>query len=81
MILVLSVPLGFTPDDVTPGPAEPVIDEASGMPFGLTFMGTAWSEFELIKYAYAYEQATHVRLGKRAFEIALPETQLIDVMV
>lgn len=81
LTLVFSVPLGFTPDNVIPGPAEPVIGEAPGMPFGLTFMGTAWSEFELIKYAYAYEQATHVRLGRRAFEIAVPKTQLIDVMV
>ncbi len=32
-----------------------------GLPMGITFMGTAWSEGALIKFAYAYEQATHAR--------------------
>lgn len=77
----LPVPLGFTPDDAVPGPAEPIIPDAPGMPFGLAFMGTAWSEFELIKYAFAYEQATHTRLRRKAFQEAIPKTQLIDVMV
>jgi amidase len=31
------------------------------LPVGLSFIGTAWSEPTLIKYAYAYEQATHLR--------------------
>jgi amidase len=32
-----------------------------GMPVGLTFMGTAWSDQRLIRLAYAFEQATHAR--------------------
>ena len=32
-----------------------------GLPVGLTFTGTAWSEPKLIQYAYAFEQATRVR--------------------
>jgi amidase len=32
-----------------------------GLPVGLSFIGTAWSEPTLIKLAYAFEQATHVR--------------------
>ncbi|MGB8507944.1 MAG: amidase [Pyrinomonadaceae bacterium] len=32
-----------------------------GMPVGLSFIGRAWSEPTLIKLAYAYEQATHLR--------------------
>lgn len=32
-----------------------------GLPFGLSFFGTAYSEGKLIKYAYAFEQATNVR--------------------
>jgi amidase len=32
-----------------------------GLPIGITFMGTAWSEPTLIKLAYAYEQATKHR--------------------
>jgi amidase len=41
----ISVPAGF----------------AFGLPVGLTFMGTAWSEPTLLRLAYAYEQAGHVR--------------------
>ena len=34
---------------------------AGGLPVGITFMGTAWSEPVLIRLAYAYEQASRVR--------------------
>jgi amidase len=40
------VPGGFTPD---------------GLPVGLELLGRAWSEPQLIKFAYAYEQATRYR--------------------
>jgi amidase len=36
-----------------------------GLPLGLTFMGLAWSEPALLKYAYAFEQATRVRRAPR----------------
>ena len=42
----ISVPGGFTPD---------------GLPVGLELLGRAWSEPQLIKLAYAYEQATQHR--------------------
>jgi amidase len=32
-----------------------------GLPVGISFMGPAWSEPQLIRYAYAFEQATKVR--------------------
>jgi amidase len=32
-----------------------------GLPVGLSFVGTAWSDARLIGYAYAFEQATHAR--------------------
>ena len=32
-----------------------------GLPVGLSFVGTAWSEAKLVSYAYAFEQATHAR--------------------
>ncbi len=32
-----------------------------GLPVGVTFIGKAWSESKLIKYAYAFEQATKHR--------------------
>ncbi|MFC9507652.1 amidase [Streptomyces sp. NPDC057002] len=41
----ISVPAGF----------------AFGLPVGLTFMGTAWSEPVLLRLAYAYERASGVR--------------------
>ena len=50
------------------------------MPFGIAFMGTAFSEFNLISFAYAYEQATLNRLKIRAFPEAIPKTQLAEVV-
>ena len=34
---------------------------ADGLPVGVELLGRAWSEPQLIKFAYAYEQATHHR--------------------
>jgi Asp-tRNA(Asn)/Glu-tRNA(Gln) amidotransferase A subunit family amidase len=42
-------------------PMQPV----HGLPVGLSFVGTAWSEAALIGYAYAFEQATHYRSAPR----------------
>jgi amidase len=36
-----------------------------GHPFGVTFSGLAWSEPALIRYAYAFEQATKLRVAPR----------------
>jgi amidase len=43
----LQVPMGYTRDNT--------------LPAGITFFGKAWDEPTLIKFAYAYEQATHHR--------------------
>lgn len=32
-----------------------------GLPFGISFFGTAWSEPKLLRIAYAFEQARHAR--------------------
>ncbi|KAI0030560.1 amidase signature enzyme [Vararia minispora EC-137] len=77
---VITVPLGFQQDDVVPGPADPIVKKGPGMPFGLAFVGTAFKEFDLIKFAYAYEQATHTRLARLAYPAAIPKTQLVDIM-
>ncbi|KAG6380231.1 amidase signature domain-containing protein [Boletus reticuloceps] len=79
---LVSVPLGFLPDatESKPNPPTPLHDKAPGMPFGLCFMGTAYSEYQLIGFAYAFEQATHVRLARKAFADAIPKTQLKDIV-
>jgi amidase len=35
--------------------------QVHGMPVGLEFVGTAWSDYQLIALAYGYEQAAHAR--------------------
>lgn len=74
------VPLGFFPDNTTITHRDEVIYPAPGIPFGMYILGTAFSEFELIGMAYAYEQATHTRLAGKAYSGASPKTQLLDVM-
>ena len=77
----MSVPLGFYPDNVTIAPAGPLtVYPAPGVPFGLSFLGTAFSEFDLIGFAFAYEQKTQTRLARKAFSAAIPKTQLQDVV-
>ena len=39
--------------------------EVHGLPVGIAFMGTAWSEARLIELAYAYEQASKARKPPR----------------
>ena len=55
-------------------------ESGPNQPFGLSFLGTAFSEFALVSYASAYEQATHTRLKQLAFAEAIPKTQLADVV-
>ncbi|KZT64227.1 amidase signature enzyme [Daedalea quercina L-15889] len=77
---VITVPLGFQPPGVALAEANPTRMNGPNMPFGISFLGTAYSEFQLIQYAYAYEQATKHRLEKKAYPEAIPKTQLADVM-
>jgi amidase len=46
---------------------------ASGLPLGITFMGLAWTEPTLFKLAYAFEQATKVRVAPRYLPTAVLE--------
>jgi Asp-tRNA(Asn)/Glu-tRNA(Gln) amidotransferase A subunit family amidase len=55
----MTVPAGFTSD---------------GLPSGITFFGRAYSEPLLLKFAYAYEQATHHRRPPETTP-ALPEVE------
>ena len=47
----IAVPAGFTTE---------------GLPAGITFFGRPYSEPTLIKFAYAYEQATHHRVPPKS---------------
>ncbi|KAG6864455.1 hypothetical protein C0991_009382 [Blastosporella zonata] len=75
------VPLGFYSENIAVGSAGPLtVHPAPGIPFGLSFLGTAYSDFDLIGFAYAYEQKTQTRLSRKAYEAAIPKTQLRDVL-
>ena len=74
------MPLGFLPTTTPLSPATPIRATGPNQPFGLAFVGTAFSEFDLISFAYAYEQATHTRLKIRAYPAAIPKTQLADIV-
>ncbi len=39
--------------------------EVHGLPWGLSFMGTAWTEAKLVRYAHAFEQASRARRAPR----------------
>lgn len=45
-----------------------------GMPVNLTFMGAAYSDKDLLSYAYAYEQATHRRRAPTRVQALADET-------
>ena len=79
---IFLVPLGFYPDNTLPvrTPGNPTLSKAPGVPFGLSFTGMAWTEHKLLGFAYAYEQATNHRLRRRAYEEAIPKTQLMDLI-
>jgi amidase len=58
----------FVGGDVTSAPAVAgyphitvPMGQVQGLPVGLSFVGTAWSDAALLGYAYAFEQATHHR--------------------
>ena len=79
--MMFLVPLGFFPENVTIRPAGPdTVYPAPGIPFGLSFLGTAFSDFDLIGFGYAYEQATKTRLARKAYPAAIPRTQLKDIV-
>jgi amidase len=81
---IVTVPLGFLPSDIKPieryFPGSNVYFPAPNIPFGLNFFASAWSEYELIGFAYAYEQATKTRLKRKAYHDAIPRAQLVDVI-
>ncbi|PPQ71502.1 hypothetical protein CVT24_006466 [Panaeolus cyanescens] len=79
---IVTVPMAFFPEDTKTRSSGPLtVYPAPGFPLGLSFLGTAWSEFDLLSYAFAYEQETRTRLARLAFPGAIPKTQLQDVIL
>lgn len=73
--------MGFYPAGTpeTPNSFGDLVAFAPNLPFGLSFMGAKWSEYNLVSYAYAYEQKTMVR-SKGVQPLIVPHTELKDVM-
>ncbi len=47
--------------------------QIQGLPVGLSMFSTAWTEAKLLGYAFAYEQATHLRQPPRFLPTVRPE--------
>ena len=52
---------GFPAIEVPAGFSTPTADAPIGVPVGMELLGRAWAEPELIKLAFGFEQATHLR--------------------
>ena len=73
----LDSPPGDNSQILSPQTGWPAITVPMGythtvLPAGLTFLGPAYSEGLLLRYAYAYEQATHHRKPPDAFRAMTP---------
>src|SRR6195256_5250233 len=58
---VIAALTGFPAIEVPGGFSTPTADAPIGVPVGMEFLGRAWAEPELIKLAFGFEQATHLR--------------------
>ncbi|OBT99500.1 hypothetical protein VE01_02821 [Pseudogymnoascus verrucosus] len=77
---IVTVPMGKYPAGTQVQRLGPcgLVAVAPNVPIGLSFLGAAWSEEELIGCAFAYEQRTLVRDKVRP--IVMPTSQLEDVV-
>lgn len=87
LTVVPPVPIGFFPESTPPqyalGEEYPHAYPAPGMPFAISFLGTAWSERMLIGCAFALECELRKRGLDRmqtVYDQARPKTQLKDVI-
>ena len=74
---VIAALTGFPAIEVPAGFSTPTADAPIGVPVGLEFLGRAWAEPELIKLAFGFEQATHLRKPPVSTP-ALPVTQSVN---
>ncbi|KAK3178226.1 hypothetical protein OEA41_000359 [Lepraria neglecta] len=77
---VVTVPLGFYPanEAVVRNMRGTLVETGPNIPFGISFLGPAWSEATLIGFAYAFEQRTMVRNKVQPYIV--PSTELKDVV-
>lgn len=76
---VVTVPLGFYAANASVVESRRgLVDEAPGIPFGLSFLGRRWSEEMLVGLAYAFEQRSLAR--GRGVRYVEPATEIADVM-
>jgi Asp-tRNA(Asn)/Glu-tRNA(Gln) amidotransferase A subunit family amidase len=47
--------------EIVPSVVVPAAFTPGGLPTGITFLGRPYSDADMLRYAYAYEQATHHR--------------------
>jgi amidase len=73
---IINVPLGRHPDDteIVKDRKGHLVQIGPNTPFGISFMGRAWSEETLIGFAYAFEQRTMVR--RSIVPYIVPKTEL-----
>ncbi len=74
---IVNVPLGRHSDDteIVKDQRGRLVRIGPNTPFGISFMGRAWSEETLIGLAYAFEQRTMVR--KEVVPYIVPKTELV----
>jgi amidase len=58
---VIAALAGFPAIEVPAGFSTPTADAPIGVPVGMELLGRAWAEPELLKLAFGFEQATHLR--------------------
>ena len=77
---VVTVPLGFYPgnETVVRNKRGTLVETGPNIPFGLSFLGAAWSEASLIGFAYAYEQRTMTRDKVKPYIV--PKIELAQVV-
>src|SRR6195256_1752446 len=58
---IIAALAGFPAIEVPAGFSTPTTDAPLGVPVGMELLGRAWAEPELIRLAFGFEQATHLR--------------------
>ncbi|KAK0748488.1 amidase signature domain-containing protein [Apiosordaria backusii] len=77
---VICVPLGFLPEGTLEkrNPRGSLVEQAPGIPFGLSFIGKPFSEQKLIELAYSFEQ--HTQFGLQRKPVVLPTADICSTL-